>query len=262
MAGLSWPLNFPMTNSELTVTCVAMALQLCVIFLLLRRRLYRDFRFFFYYLLFAALSTGINLAVRNNHRYYLYSYWISEALDTLLIFLAIEESFRSVFRNFYKLSWFKLSFPTVGILIAVIAIIRAVFFRPPHHSPLAVTLLSLEIAVGFLQFGVFCLFIVLVWFFHMRWQQHAFGIVLGFGISAAGGLVTFLLRSDFGTILNHLLRTAIPVAYIISVVVWIITFLRGEPSSETKGDSTSLTPEQMITELRRHTKAVKGILGR
>jgi hypothetical protein len=251
-----------MTNSELTVTCVAMALQICVILLLLRRRLYWDFRFFFSYVLFAALSTGINLAVRNNSRYYFYSYWISEGLGTLLTFLALQEAFRSVFRNFYGLRWFKLSFPTVGILIAVIALLRAVFFRPPNHSPLAVTLISLEIAVGFLQFGVFCLFIVLVWFFHMRWQQHAFGIVLGFGISAAGGLVTFLLRSEFGTILNRLVRTAIPVTYIIGVAVWIVTFLREEPSGAQKGDGTPFTPEQMITELRRHTKAVKGILGR
>jgi len=251
-----------MTNSELTLTCVAMALQVCVILLLLRRRLYWDFRFFLCYLLFAALSTGINLAVRNHPRYYFYSYWISEGLGTLLTFLAIQEAFRSVFRNFYELSWFKLSFPTVGILIAVIALLRAVFFRPPHHSPLAVTLISLEIAVGFLQFGVFCLFIMLVRFFHMRWQQHAFGIVLGFGISAAGGLVTFLLRSEFGTILNSLVRTAIPVTYIIGVVVWIITFLREEPSGAANGDSTPFTPEQMITELRRQTKVVKGILGR
>jgi hypothetical protein len=251
-----------MTKGELTVTCVAMALQLCVIFLLLRRRLYWDFRYFFSYVLFAAFSTGINLAVRNNPLYYFYSYWISEALGTLLTFLALQEAFRSVFRNFYGLRWFKLSFPTVGILIAVIALLRAAFFRPPNHSPLAVTLISLEIAVGFLQFGVFCLFIVLVWFFHMRWQQHAFGIVLGFGISAAGGLVTFLLRSEFGTILNRLVRTAIPVTYIISVAVWLATFLREEPSGAQKGDGTPFTPEQMITELRRHTKAVKGILGR
>jgi len=251
-----------MTKAELTLTCVGMALQLGVIFLLLRRRLYWDFRYFFSYLVFAALSTGINLGVRDNPLYYFYSYWISEGLGTLLTFLAIQEAFRSVFRNFYELRWFKLSFPTVGILIAVIALIRALFFRPPNHSPLAVTLISLEIAVGFLQFGVFCVFILLVQFFHMRWGQHAFGIVLGFGIAAAGSLVFFLLRSEFGTILNRLVRTAVPVTYIIGVVIWLATFLREEPSGAPNGDGTPFTPEQMITELRRHTKAVKGILGR
>ena len=142
------------------------------------------------------------------------------------------------------------------------ALLRAVFFRPPHDNPANVAFVSLEIAVAFLQFGVFCVFVLLVRFFHMRWQQHAFGIVLGFGIAAAGSLVFFLLRSEFGTILNRLVRTAVPVTYIIGVVIWLATFLRGEPSGTAISGDDSFTPEQMITELRRHTKAVKGILGR
>src|SRR5258708_37790600 len=178
-------------------------------------------------------------------------------MGVLLTFMAIQEAFRSVFRNFYNLRSFKLSFPAVGILIILVALLRAIFFRPPNHSPLAVTLISLEIAVGFLQFGVFCVFILLVRFFHMRWQQHAFGIVLGFGIAAAGSLVAFLLRSEFGKNLDPMVRIATPLTYIIGVAIWLATFLRREPSGAAKGDGTPFTPEQMITEMRRHTQAVK-----
>ena len=250
-----------MNKAELTLACVGVALQICVIVLLLVRRSYLDFCFFFFYLLFGVLSTVVNLAVRENPFYYFYSYWVSEALGILLTFLAIQEAFRSVFRNFYGLNWFRLSFPGVGILIALIAILRAIFFRPANHSPLAVTLISLEIAVGFLQFGIFCLFILLVRFFHMRWRQHAFGIVLVFVLAAAGSLVAFLLRSEIGTNFNKMVRIASPLTYIIGVAVWIVTFLRAEPLAEAT-KAPALTPEQMIAELRRRTKAVKGILGR
>jgi hypothetical protein len=123
-------------------------------------------------------------------------------------------------------------------------------------------LISLEIAVGFLQFGLFCLFILLVRFFHMRWRQRAFGIVLGFGIAVAGSLVAFLLRSEFGKNLDAIVNITAPLSYIIGVAIWLVTFLREEPSSAAIGEDTPFTPEQMITELRRHTKAVKGILGR
>ncbi len=251
-----------MTKVELTLACVGIVLQLCVVLVLVGRRSYIQFQFFFFYLIFGAVSTAINLAVREHAKYYFYSYWISEGLGVLLTFLAIQEAFRSVFRNFYNLRWFKVSFPAVGILILLVALLRAVFFRPPNHSPLAVTLISLEIAVGFLQFGVFCVFILLVRFFHMRWQQHAFGIVLGFGIAAAGSLVAFLLRSEFGKNLDPMVRIATPLTYIIGVAIWLATFLRREPSGAAKGDGTPFTPEQMITEMRRHTQAVKGILGR
>jgi len=251
-----------MTKAELTLPCVGIVLQLCVVLVLVGRRSYVPFPFFFGYLLFGAISTAVNLAVRKNQLYYFYSYWVSEGLGILLTFLAIQEAFRSVFRNFYSLRWFKLSFPVIGILIVFVALLRAVFFRPAHDKPVNVALISLEIAVGFLQFGIFCVFILLVRFFHMRWQQHAFGIVLGFGIAAAGSLVAFLLRSEFGTNLNQMLRIATPLTYIIGVAIWLATFLRQEPKDETRGDSTPFTPEQMIAELRRHTQAVKGILGR
>ena len=254
--------HFSMTKAEVIWAVAGATLQACVVLLLVRRRYFGQFPTFGVYLLFSVLSTVVELSVQKSKALLFDVYWISEPGYTVLSFLAFQEAFRSVFRNFYSLRWFKLSFPAVGILIVLVALFRAVFFRPPNHSPLAVTLISLEIAVAFLQFGVFCVFIVLVWFFHMRWQQHAFGIVLGFGIAAAGFLVPLLLRSEIGTRFDPVVRIAPPIAYSIGVAIWLATFLREEPTVETKGDSTPFTPEQMITELRRHTKAVKGILGR
>ncbi|MGC2697488.1 MAG: hypothetical protein WA738_17000, partial [Candidatus Angelobacter sp.] len=156
---------------------------------------------------------------------------------------------------------FKLLFPGIGILMLLVAIFRAAMHPAAETRLLTSTLISLEIAVGFLQFGIFCLFIILVRFFHMRWRQHAFGVVLGFGIAAAGSLIVYLLRSEFGTKLDPIVRITPPIAYIMAVLIWLTTFLRTEPSRPT-ADVTAITPEQMIFELRRYTRAAKGILGR
>jgi hypothetical protein len=255
--------HFFMTKAEIIWAVAGATLQVCVVLLMVVRRPYfGQFPTFGVYLLFSVLSTAVQLSVQKSTTLLFDAYLVSEVPYTVLSFLALQEAFRSVFRNFYSLRWFKLSFPVIGILIVFVALLRAVFFRPAHDNPANVAFVSLEIAVAFLQFGVFCVFVLLVRFFHMRWQQHAFGIVLGFGIAAAGSLVFFLLRSEFGTILNRLVQTAVPVTYIIGVAIWLATFLREEPSSAANGDATPFTPEQMITELRRHTKAVKGILGR
>ena len=251
-----------MTKAELILAVAGAALQPCIVLLLVRHRYFGQFPTFGVYLLFSALTTVVELSVQKSKTLLLDVYLVSEVPYTVLSFLAFQEAFRSVFRNFYNLRWFKLSFPVIGILIVFVALLRAVFFRPAHDDPANVAFISLEIAVAFLQFGVFCVFIVLVWFFHMRWQQHAFGIVLGFGIAAAGSLVAFLFRSEFGKNLDQMVKIAAPLSYIIGVAVWLATFLRKKPSGEVNGDSTSFTPEQMITDLRRHTKAVKGILGR
>ena len=251
-----------MNKGELILAVSGTALQVCLGLLLLIRRAYRQFPIFCVYVGFSVLSAAVTFFVRKQSSVLLYVYWVSEALYVLLTFLVLQEVFRSVFRNFYALRWFKLSFPSIGILMIILAILRQIYLHPVERKPVIGTLISLEIAVGFLQFGLFCLFIVLVWFFHMRWRQLPFGIVLGFGIAAAGSLVAFLLRSEFGKNFDQMVNIAAPLSYIIGVVVWLGTFLRGEPSQLATRWHSSLTPEQMIAELKRHTKAVKGILGR
>src|SRR4051794_14893453 len=172
-----------MTKAEAIWAAAGAALQLCVVLLMVRRRYFGQFPTFGVYLLFSVLSTVMALSVQRSKALLFDVYLISEPPYAVLSFLALQEAFRSVFRNFYSLRWFKLSFPGIGILIVFVALLRAVFFRAAHDNPANVAFISLEIAVAFLQFGVFCAFILLVRFFHMRWQQRAFGIVLGFGIA-------------------------------------------------------------------------------
>lgn len=237
-------------------------MQAVLCLLLLIRRSYREFPMFFAFSAVSVVGAIAGLAVSNNSALYRNLYWTNEALDIFLVFFALQEAFRSVFRNFLSMKWFRWLFPGIGILMIVVAVLRTILTPRPAHSLFTVIILALEIGVGFLQFGIFSLFIVLISIFHLRWRQHSVGIVFGFGICAAGALVAFLLRSRIGTEFEPVVRIAPPIAYIIGVAIWLATFLREEPSSATNGDSTQFTPEQMITELRRHTKVVKGILGR
>ena len=230
--------------------------------LLLIRRSYREFPIFFVYSALSVVGTIAGLAASNNTALYGNVYWTNEALSVFLVFFALQESFRSVFRNFLGMRRFRWLFPGIGLLMIFVAVLRAIFIPRPAQSLFTVIILALEIGVGFLQFGIFSLFIVLIGIFHVRWRQHPVGIVFGFGISAAGSLIAFLLRSEIGTKFDPVVRVAPPIAYIIAVAIWLATFLRKEPSGTANGDSTPFAPEQAITELRRHTKVVKGILGR
>ena len=225
-------------------------------------RFHRQFRFFSLCTAVSVIDAVALIVVRNHQGLYFNVYWAGEVLSVVVTFFALQESFYLVFRNFLSISWFKLLFPGIGVLMLSVAVLRATFHPAADTRPLASSLISLEIAVGFLQFGIFCLFIMLVRFFHMRRGQYAFGVVLGFGIAAAGNLVVYLLRSEFGTKFDAIGRVTPPIAYIIAVAVWLATFLRGEPLQPAKSWDSALTPEQMVADLRRHTQVVKGILGR
>jgi hypothetical protein len=251
-----------MKAAELFMSLAGTGLVVCLCILLFARRFDREFRFFTLCMVLSVASTVALIAVRNHLSLYFVIYWPIQALGLITAFLALQEAFHLVFRNFYAMAWFRGLFPGVGILMILLAIIRAAFYPVSEIGLVGATIISLEIAVGLLQVGIFALFIVLVRFFHMRWRQHAFGVVLGFGISAAGELVVYLLRSEFGTKFNPVVRITPPLAYIAAVIIWLVTFLRKEPGQVIYDKTLALTPEQMILELRRYTRAVKGILGR
>lgn len=235
------------------------ALQVFLCLLLLLRGAYRQFRFFTLATALSVAGVLTAIAIRNSSLY-LEAYWVNEGISIVLAFLALQESFYIVFRNFLSIPWFKHLFPGIGLLMLFVAVLRASFHPVAQASLPNTILITLEITIGFLQFGIFCLFILLVRFFHLRWRQQAFGVVLGFGISAASSLVVYLLRSEFGTNFNPVVRITAPIAYIIAVVVWVVTFLRPEPLQPSL--DAIFSPEQMASDFRRYTKALKGILER
>lgn len=251
-----------MKNPELVLALVGTGLQAVLCLLLLIRRTYREFPIFFASATISVIGTIVGLAASTNTRVYSNVFWVNEALGVILAFFVLQEALRSVFRNFLGMRWFRWLFPGIGIVMLGVAVLRIILLPRPAFSLFTTTILGLEIAVGFLQFGIFSLFIILVRLFHLRWRQHAAGIVFGYGVSAAGSLVAFLLRSEFGTKFEPVVRITPPIAYIIGVAIWLATFLKAEPERPEAAWATKLTPEQMITELRRHTKTVKGILTR
>jgi hypothetical protein len=249
-------------NAELVLALVGTGLQAVLCLLLLIRRSYREFPIFFASATLSVIGTIVGLAVSTDTHLYSNVFWVNEALGVFLAFFALQEAFRSVFRNFLGMRWFRWLFPGIGILMISVAVLRTILVPRPAYSLFTTTVIALEIGVGFLQFGIFTLFIGLVRIFHLRWRQHPVGVVFGFGISAAGSLVAFLLRSEFGTKFDPVVRIAPPIAYIIGVVIWLATFLKAESTRPDALWAAAITPEQMIAELRRHTKTVKGILGR
>src|SRR5882672_5883328 len=231
----------------------SLALQGCLACFLRLRGLHRQFRFFFVYTIYAVVAEIVRFAFRNHQVAYYYIYWVTEALYTILAFLAIHEVFRWVFRNFYKIKRFWLLLPAATILTLVIVALRLHQLLILETNLLLSVIISSEIAVSFLQVSIFVLFFFLVRFFHLGWRQHSLGIALGFGIGAAGSLVAFLLRSEFGTKSDPIVRITAPVTYIVGVVVWLATFVSRQPSQPSQGWGSVLTPEEMVAELKRYT---------
>jgi hypothetical protein len=245
---------------DLILTLIGPILTAWLAVLLLRRKLHREFPFFFCYVIASVLIPVIRLAFHHDYLVWFKVVWSTEAIYVLLALLALHEIFRKVFAAFYERRWFWLFFPVVVIAISVLAVIYRLGSPPTQANQVISLIISLGMAVNLVQALLFVLFFLLVWFNGIGWREYPFGIVMGF---AAIAIVIFSVqwaRSEFGTRLNVVSSYAPAMAYILAVVVWLNTFLRPpEPEPQWR---LKITPEQLLDEMRQYSKILGKLRGR
>ena len=252
-----------MEPRDIGLILIGAVLTACVAAFLVRRKLHREFPFFFVYLVVSVLVALVRLAVSGNYPLYFKVFWASETLYALLALLALYEVFREVFLAFYQLWWwFRLLFPGVVGIAMLVQIRRAILSPPIEATPLIAAILSFARVINWVEAVLFGLFFALVLLLGVRWKSYPFGIVEGFGISALGALIAYGLRSEFGTKYDTFAKYAPPVAYVLGVLVWLDTFLRQPDPDVVHAWREQITPEQLLAEARGYLRTLKRFFGR
>lgn len=245
---------------DLILTLIGPILTAWLAVLLVRRKLHREFPFFFLYLIASVLIPVIRLAVRNDYPTFFKVVWSTEAIYIVLALLALHEIFRKVFAAFYEKRWFWLFFPLVVISISALAVIYRLGSPPAQANRVMSFIISMGMAVNLVQALLFVLFFLLVWLNGIHWREYPFGIVMGFAAIAIVTFAAIWARSEFGTRLNVVSSYAPAVAYILAVILWLNTFLRRpEPEPQWK---LKITPEQLLEEIRQYSKILGKLRGR
>jgi hypothetical protein len=227
--------------------------------ILLRRKVHREFPFFFMYVVFAILAAAVRLSVSGDYQLYFKVFWTTALLYNALALLALYEVFREVFFAFYELWWwFRLVFPGVALIAITIAVIRTILHPPVEATSLIGAILSSSRIVNYLEAILFALFFLLVLLLGVSRRSYPFGIVEGFGIAALGALVAYGLRSEFGTKYNMFAKYAPSVAYVLGVLVWLDTFRRPPDPEVIHAWREQVTPEQLLAQAREWLKIMKG----
>jgi hypothetical protein len=238
-------------------------LQTLLAILMWRRGTGKSFRFFFVYTVFAVVAELTKFTLYHpdtNTWAYFWASWGSEAIYAVLGFLAIYEVFRHVFENFQQFTWFKLLLPVTSAIMLSIAILIPVLHRAVETDPLLEGIFALQIAVRCLQVGVFFLIFLLARIFDLDYRQYAFGIAVGFGIAAAGILLSTLVRTGSGLRFLIYFKYVPSVAYCIAVTVWLASFIRPEPDDPFRNFRHLFTPELFLEQLKRYKQEARGIL--
>jgi hypothetical protein len=191
---------------------------------------------------------------------YFHVHWATAVIYGLLALLALHEVFHWVFLEYYSYwRWFSLVFPGVVMMVLTLSLWYA-FKRPPvQASPVISMVLVFNLAVNFIQIGLFLLFFGLVKLFDLSWWTYSFSIVLGFAASAIGAAGAYLLRSDFGTKFGTFARYAPAVSYILAVLLWLSIFHRPEPDTKW---TLQITPEEALKEVTGYIELLKKVRAR
>jgi hypothetical protein len=227
--------------------------------MLLRRKLYRSYPFFFGYVVCSILMTIARLSVSGSYQTYFEIYWATEALYALLALLALHEAFRTVFiHDFRHWKWFWLVFPGTVLILSAIFVGNALLHPPAQAPKIIVAILSFGTVVNCVKGGLFLMFLALAWLLlGESWPTYPYGVVLGFAVSALGSVAAFWARSIFGIKFNALGKYGPPVSYILGVLIWIAScFLPPEPPHRWAGFKD---PEMALVTVRRYKKALKWI---
>ena len=102
-----------MGKTDIFFNVTGTLLGLALASILVWRRLYKDFPFFFAYIISSILIAIVRLSVSGNYLTFFRVVWATEAIYTVLALLALHEVFRWVFLAFFKKWWFWLFFPGV-----------------------------------------------------------------------------------------------------------------------------------------------------
>jgi hypothetical protein len=235
---------------------ISLYLEMWISILLLRRRVQQHFPLFVYFLILLVPVTAVRLVTINHYHVYFYFYWWSNGALTLLGLAAFHQVFRKVYAGFYSFWWFKgLYFGTIIIVLGV-AILYA-FFNPAVQADHVISvILALGIAVNLLQAGIAALFGALSRPFAVEMPRYPLGIAAGFAASSLGPFIGYLARSIFGNKVDPFTKNASSLAYIVGLVLWLITFLGAEPDDSPW--TPPLSPEEMLSVVREYW----GVLGK
>lgn len=215
-----------MGSLDLSLSLVGLGPEILLAATLVRRNLHREFPFFFTYVSFAILANSARLSVSGNYQMYFKVFWVTAVLYALFSLLALYEVFRRVFSTCYQLWWwFRLVFPGTVAIAAFVQVWHAIVNPPIQASLLTAIILTFGRTINWVEVTLVGLFFALALLLGVRGYSYPFGIVEGFGLSAMGAVIAYVLRSGFGTKYNPLVKYAPPVAYLLGLLIWLGTFL-------------------------------------
>jgi len=221
---------------EVVLRVSGVALALSILTVLFRRKLHRMYPWFTRYVVAIIAATGMRYLASGNPVAYFWVYWITETAVGLFALGAINQVFNSIFReDLENYPRFRQLLPGLAALLTLAYVLYAVRHQPAGLTILVSTLYGIDLAVHFLEAVALILCLLLQKIFAAAWNSVDFGLLAGFGISAAVTILADHFRSEqdirAGGFIERFFSYAPPMAFIVAELVWLMMLFSPEPTT-------------------------------
>ncbi len=207
-------------------------LESAVLAAMVWRKSYREFRWFFAYIIAQVLQILVLYPLRNSQTAYFYAYCITAAASLGLGFAVIHEIFVDIFRPYHTLRDLgSVLFKWAGLVMLLVAIIVSASGQALHREPLVDATMILQRSMRVVQCGLILFLLLFSKYLGISWKQRSFGIALGFGFYAAIELSVVALRLG-AHISEDVLNLITMSSYMVAICVWIAYSLLKESTRE------------------------------
>jgi hypothetical protein len=206
------------------------ALQLIIVWAMMRRRLQVQFPAFFSYIIFEILQFAVLAGISWSHLHfgdtYLRAYAAGLGLSTVFRFGVIHEVLTGLFRSYPALSRpGTLLFRGVTLLLLLIVMTMAINSSGNSSGTFIFIVHALDRGASILQCGLLLTLFFLSRYLDLPWRSPMFGIALGVGIVASVGLVIAAIRTQLGISGRVALDFTTMATYHCCVVLWLFYLL-------------------------------------
>ncbi|HEV2963447.1 MAG TPA: hypothetical protein VG649_16585 [Candidatus Angelobacter sp.] len=219
-----------MLRQDYLVGMVGLCLQIALLCLLTRRKIYHRFPFFFAYSVYWTVAIAVQAVAQS---LFFAIYYVTEIGDGVLALLAIYAVLRSAYEERQESPRWLIVVPSLIAVILLADSLWEAFFYPLGRGQwvhMAAGIYSFNRNVLCLEIAALIFALAVDWRRHdpIRWGRYRFGIIVGFGAPAIITLVAQLLRTYFGVRYEEAFRYMPSGAYFGQMLIWLRCFFRDE----------------------------------
>jgi hypothetical protein len=203
--------------------------------LMVKKKLYREFPVFFMFVAAECVDCWLAMLLKAfSYKAYFIEYWVLTAVTAVIGFAVLREVFLHIFRPYEALRNFgKMLFSWSAGVLVLIAIVITLTSAPQMNSPVLNFVLTLDRSVRLMQCGLVIFMYLFARQLGLTERHRVFGISVGFGVFASVHLMTVtlgaMITSASSVTTMYLLNVPYQLAWLVTVVIWIVYMYRPEP---------------------------------